>query len=111
MFEKIKNLLRIGDLWKRVALLESKLAFLRDKVEEIGNDIKKLDDVYATKKHEAFLESKIDLLKKLTEDIDSEVKALGKKSISQTTLEEDKPLSTRDIVNEWLNGKEEESGT
>ena len=111
MFEKIKHLLRIGDLWKRVALLESKLAFLRDKVEEINNDIEKLDDVYATKKHETFLESKIDLLKKRTEDIDSEVKALGKKSISQTTLEEDKPLSTRDIVNEWLNGKEEDSGT
>ena len=73
MFEKIKNLLRIGDLWKRVALLESKLAFLRDQVEEI--------------------------------------KSLEKKTISQTTLAEDKPLSTREIVNEWLNGEEEDSGT
>lgn len=77
MFEKIKNLMRIGDLWKRVALLESKHAFLRDKVE--------------------LLEAK--------------AKEVEKKTISQKTLEEDKPLATGQIINEWLNGKEDESGT
>ena len=57
------------------------------------------------------LESNIDLLKKQLEDLDSEIKSPDKKTISQTTLAADKPLSTRDIVNEWLNGEENESGT
>lgn len=111
MFEKIKNLLRLSDLWKRVALLESQIAFFRKKLEEVETALNELDNLYATKKHEAFLESKLELLKDQMSDIGSEMKEFNKRTVSKRTLDEDTPLPTGQIINEWLNGKEEESGT
>lgn len=111
MFEKIKSLLRLSDLWKRVALLESQIAFFRKKLEDVETTLNELDNLYAAKKHEAFLESKLELLKNQMSDIDSELKEFNKKTVSKKTLAEDAPLPTGQIINEWLNGKEDESGT
>ena len=105
MFEKIKNWLRISDLWKRVLLLETETKLLNKKQEGMITD----DDMVAIKKRNDYLESKVDLLKKQLEAIETKLKELDRKTISQKTLEEDKPLPTGQIINEWLNGKEEES--
>lgn len=35
---------------------------------------------------------------------------LSKKTISQTTTEKETPATTSEILDEWLNGKEEDNG-
>ena len=63
------------------------------------------------------LEEKVERLEKSNADLREDNKALtekvaelSKKTISQTTTAEDAPVPFSQIVNEWLNGKEEDNG-
>lgn len=47
-------------------------------------------------------------LKTRIENLEKAVAELSKKTISQRTQEEDAPKSYSQIIDEWLNGKEEE---
>lgn len=63
------------------------------------------------------LEERVEQLEKSNSDLREEnktlsgkVEELSKKTISQTTTAEDAPVPFSQIVNEWLNGKEEDNG-
>lgn len=42
--------------------------------------------------------------------LEEKVVELSKKTISQTTTEKETPATTSEILDEWLNGKEEDNG-
>ncbi len=63
------------------------------------------------------LEEKVGQIEKCNVDLREEnrvlsekIEELSKKTISQTTTAEEAPVPFSQIVNEWLNGKEEENG-
>lgn len=41
--------------------------------------------------------------------LEEKVEALSKRTVSQLTLGDDESVSTRQIIDEWLNGESEES--
>jgi len=54
------------------------------------------------------LEERNKLLEERTSALETKVEELSKKTISQKTLQEDENPSPSQILNEWLNGEEEE---
>lgn len=54
------------------------------------------------------LEERSKLLEERTAALETKVEELSKKTISQKTLQEDENPSPSQILNEWLNGEEEE---
>lgn len=63
------------------------------------------------------LENRVGELEKSNTDLQAENKALNekvvelsKRTISQTTTAEEAPVPFSQVVDEWLNGKEEENG-
>lgn len=49
------------------------------------------------------LENRVDALEKKIEE-------MQKRTVSQKTMEEDQPPTASVIIDEWLNGKEEDNG-
>ena len=54
------------------------------------------------------LEERNKLLEERTAALETKVKELSKKTISKKTLQDDESPSPSQILNEWLNGEEEE---
>lgn len=56
------------------------------------------------------LEERNRILEGKTAALEAKVEELSKKTISQKTLQEDEPPSPSQILNEWLNGEEQDNG-
>lgn len=56
------------------------------------------------------LEGRNRILEDKTAALEAKVEELSKKTISQKTLQEDESPSPSQILNEWLNGEEQDNG-
>ena len=101
---------------KRIRELEGEINLINERLDKIDeselgriftdNDVerrlKRLEKVFA-----GLIKDKKELCEKV-EELEKKVGELAKKKISDTTTEEDEPVSVSQILDEYLNGDEEE---
>lgn len=56
------------------------------------------------------LEKRVAELENTVSTLNAKLEDLQKRTISQKTTEEETPLSTNQLLDEWLNGKEDDNG-
>lgn len=56
------------------------------------------------------LEKRVAELENAVSMLNAKLEDLQKRTISQKTTEEEPPLSTNQLLDEWLNGKEDDNG-
>jgi dimeric dUTPase (all-alpha-NTP-PPase superfamily) len=82
---------------------------------KIREQIQHLDDVHCALIEEIATENKktrgsIEAIKEEILALHKQVAELSKKTITQTTQEADKPLTYTQLVDEWINGTEDNNG-
>lgn len=100
---------RIRELEGEIDLINRRLAAI-DESElkriitetDVEDRLKRLEKVFV-----GFIKDKKELCEKVAE-LEAKVKELSTKKISETTTEEDDPVSVSQILDEYLNGDEEE---
>ena len=56
------------------------------------------------------LEKRVAELENVVSMLNAQIESLQKRTISQKTTAEETPLSTNQLLDEWLNGKEDDNG-